>query len=190
MPGWRSTRPQLSRAAAETGDGTHMSRLMAAFLTALTLLLGAPALAWAHDDHQGVRWEELSPEQRELLKELAPRWNELPKGRQEAIARSSKRWLSTPPEQRASLQRRMERRRSLDSEERRQVRRRMQQFHQLQPEEQERIRRTYKRFQQLEPHERKRLRREFRDLPPEERRRWLERMLEECEQSGPKTDAH
>ena len=106
----------------------------------LILLLSAAwfagsALADDAHAHTGVRWQDLSAEQRELLKDFEGRWDQLPLGRQEALARGSERWLSLPPEQRGRMRKRVERWHELDPEQRRELRRRHQEFRELPPEE-------------------------------------------------------
>lgn len=120
---------------------------------------------------EGVRWQDLSEDQRELLQEFVGRWEQLPLARQRALARCSARWLEMSPEQRDAVRQRYERWQSLDPEQRRELRRRYHEFKKLPPEEQARIRENYRRFRDLTPEQRRELREKFRHLSPQERQR-------------------
>ena len=102
-------------------------------------------------------WNELSPDQRRDLAHLAQRWDQLPASRRVAILERWQRWRALPPAQRETL-RRGERN-----------------FRSMSPEMREQMRRSLAAVGRLPPEQQRRLRQLWRELTPEQRRRWLER---------------
>ncbi len=123
---------------------------------------------------QGLRWRDLSAEQRELLSDVESHWDRLPRVRQDALAHAAQRWLSLPEQERAQARQRLEHWKSLDADQRRELRRRYHEFKELPAGEQERIRQNFDRFQHLSPEQRREMRDRFRSLAPEERQRLKE----------------
>ena len=78
------------------------SRLMCVLSLMLSALLlaTAPSARAAQTGGAGVSWQELSPEQQQLLANFESRWADLPLARQQSLAKGSQRWLTMPPEQR------------------------------------------------------------------------------------------
>lgn len=146
--------------------------IIAGALAAFLMLAGA--CAWAEEPAGGVRWQDLTAAQQEILERFESRWEQLPQARQRALARGAERWASLTPEQREKAR---ERWRSLDPDERRKMRERFREFKSLPPEQQARIREHFERFQSLPPEKRRELKEKFRNLPPEERRKLREKIL-------------
>ena len=102
------------------------------------LLLAGTAPAIADDAGQGrgrVQWQQLTPEQQQVLGQFRGRWNDLPPDQQQALLRGARRWESMTPEQRAQTSERAEQWQNLSPEQRQQVRERAERFRQLPPEE-------------------------------------------------------
>ena len=83
-----------------------VSRRLRNLLWAAGLLLWSGLLA-----AQGVSWDELSPEQREVLDSMSLQqsWAELDPRRQERLARGASRWTEMTPEQRQQAGRQFQR---------------------------------------------------------------------------------
>src|SRR5512138_132820 len=183
-PGWRKTTSYAPNGCKEMGTtpSTLTQRRPARLLTALLLVFVAVS-AWANEPSSaGVRWQDLTPEQQEILHRLEPRWDQLPHARQRELAQGAQRWASLSPEEQAEARERMKHWRSLDDEERREMRRRFREFKSLPSEQQERIRAHYERFKQLPPEKRRELREQFRKLSPREREQLRQRIMSGEEQ--------
>ena len=74
----------------------------------------------------GVKWEELSPAQQEVLHGMRSEWDQLPPQRQATRSRRAQRWETMTPEQRAGARQRFERWRSMPPEQRQRMRERWQ----------------------------------------------------------------
>ena len=108
-------------------------------LLAATLLLGtavarADSEASSRGARPGVPWQQLSPEQRQVLAPYRERWNQLPPGRQQAIARGAERWQQMTPEQREQMH---ERWRDATPQDREQAR---EKWHDATPEQRDKMR--------------------------------------------------
>lgn len=127
-------------------------------------------------DSPGIKWQELTQEQREMLSRFEERWEQLPLARQRKLAEGAERWAKMTPEQRQEARAMMKRWHSLDGDKRREMLERQREFKLLPPEEQARIRQEFDRFQRLSPDERRELRERFKKLTPEERAALRERI--------------
>ena len=90
----------------------------ASFLWLLTLLI-APA-AWAqpapraevfaqNDNDTLERWQRMTPEQKQELRDRFQRWKNLPPSEKEELQRKFDNWRRLPPEEKATARRNFER---------------------------------------------------------------------------------
>ena len=121
------------------------------------LLLLWPLMLFAADGNTASSWDQLSTEEREILKPFQERWINLAPERQEKLREGAKRWQSMTPEQREQARKRYER------------------YRQLPAEEKERLRRRHEWFKSLSPERRAELREKWKNMTPEERQRIREK---------------
>lgn len=92
-------------------------RLLAGLLLAVSLL---PLTAHA----DGPEWQQLTPEQRDVLGDFRDRWQTLPAERREHLIHRAERWRNLPPERREAVRERWEVVRQMPPEERQALRQR------------------------------------------------------------------
>jgi hypothetical protein len=119
----------------------------------------------------GLRWQDLSADQQQLLSGMQDQWNQLPPRRQIALANGAKRFLRMDAAQRNQANTRFEQWNNLPEAERAAIAERFAEFRKLSPQEKARIRQASRRFERMTPEQRQRLRQRFLDLSPEERAR-------------------
>jgi hypothetical protein len=135
-----------------------MNRLATAILLALlTLIAGAwpglaqsfaqdPGGAEADRDKLEQRWQRMTPEEKQEMRERFQRWQNLPPEQKEEIKRKLDTWRKLPPEQKEQIRRNFERWRQLPPEQRERLRERWQQWRDLPPEQREALKRRFERF--------------------------------------------
>jgi hypothetical protein len=109
----------------------------------------------------GSSWDQLSPQEQQILSPLKERWDQLPADRQERLRRGAERWQRMTPEQRKEAEERFKRWQELSPEQREVIRKRYREFRNLPPEEQEKIRRESRWFRELPPEKREMLRQKW-----------------------------
>lgn len=105
----------------------RLDRLLAA---ALCCLIGAPAQARQPDHAQtgwviaarGETWEELSPQEQQLLREYRNSWQRYSPEERARLQQGAQRYLKLSPRERDQVRRERERYQRLDPQERRQLR--------------------------------------------------------------------
>jgi len=115
-------------------------------------------------------WEQLTPEEQQVLRRFREQWNQLPGERQERLRRGAERWQRMTPEERKEAEERFKRWQELSPQEKEMIRKRYQDFRNLPPEEQERIRRGDRWFQDLTPQQRQDLREQWQKSAPRDRK--------------------
>jgi len=132
------------------------------FFLATCLLLASGGLLAAHQDGQAGKdaplpaWEQLSPEQRELLvAPLRERWNANPDARP-SMYQHAERWHEMTPEQR------------------RHARRGMRHWEHMSPERRAEMKALFQAMKAMTPEQRKELRKRWHAMTPEQRREWVE----------------
>ena len=142
--------PQLWKFKTKAYMSAHKRRIFC-------LLLLWPLMLFAADGNTASTWDQLSTEEREILKPFQERWINLAPERQEKLREGAKRWQSMTPEQREQARKRYER------------------YRQLPAEEKERLRRRHEWFKSLSPERRAELREKWKNMTPEERQRIREK---------------
>ena len=142
--------PQLWKFKTKAYMSAHKRRIFC-------LLLLWPLMLFAADGNTASSWDQLSTEEREILKPFQERWINLAPERQEKLREGAKRWQSMTPEQREQARKRYER------------------YRQLPAEEKERLRRRHEWFKSLSPERRAELREKWKNMTPEERQRIREK---------------
>lgn len=110
------------------------------------LLLGLAAAAGAQAP---LPWDQLTPEQQQLLEKARPKWERLPPEHQQRLLQGAERWSKMSEQERAQATERMARMKSLPPETRRNLRERAHRFHELPPEQRERLRELHADFRAL-----------------------------------------
>ena len=64
----------------------------------LCLLLLWPAMLWAADSNAPATWNQLSPEEQQVLKPFQDRWDSLPPEQRERLQQGAKRWQTMTPD--------------------------------------------------------------------------------------------
>jgi hypothetical protein len=128
-------------------------------LLALLVIVGCGAV-----HAQGVRWEDLSLAQREILVDQEANWSELAPERQERIALGATRFLEMNRGERRSAENRFDRWRELTDQRRAAIRESYLTYQRLSPDQRDSLRRTYRNFNRLSPDRRNAIRRQFQDL--------------------------
>ena len=159
-----SAKPSLT----DPGGSNRMNRSLRLLVVLFLIALTTPA--W------GRSWDQLTPEERQVLKPFRDRWNQLPPERQERLRNGAERWRNMTPQERQEARERSRRGRGLPPEQRENIRNRFREFRQLPPEQQERIRGRYQWFRQLPPQERRELREKWQGMTPGERQEFRERL--------------
>ena len=148
-------------------------------LVALFLLLASPSApafaqgqtpdAFAQNDGQALeRWQRMTPEEKQQMRERFERWKTLPQERKDELRKNFDDWRRMPPEEKAVARKNFER------------------WQKLPPEERERLRETWQRWRQLPPEKRQALRERFEHLSPEEKQRMRESFTSACKGSHPR----
>src|SRR6476646_7882479 len=117
------------------------------------------ATAGAQSEIPGTPWRQLAPEERqERLRNGARRWSEMTPEQKDVAKQNYQRWQQLPPEQQQRFRERLDH------------------FRQLPTEEQQRLRGTQRWFQSLPAERRHELKERWKNLSPEERRRFRREM--------------
>jgi hypothetical protein len=127
---------------------------------ALLLLAGAGSA-----QAQGVRWDDLSRAERDLLVQqqtTETTWAELAPQRQEDIARGARRWLDMNGPERQAAEERFRLWQDLSNDRRTEVRSRYEIYREMSPNDRTRLRELYQRFNRLPSDQRDRIRMQFR----------------------------
>ena len=126
-------------------------------LSALCLSLLLCGIAAAQPDQQALeRWQRLTPEQKQELRERYQRWQNLPPDEKEELQRKFEAWRRLPPEEKATAQKNFERWQKLSPEQRARLRERWQHWRELPPERREELKRRFEKLRELPPEERRR----------------------------------
>ncbi len=110
----------LSRTACAQGEGSGLSTepgIPRGEIDGAALAAGEDARGAVATDPAGEgspspdrleRWREMSPEERERIRERYRRWKDLPPEKRERIIERNRRWMKLPPEERGYLKERRE----------------------------------------------------------------------------------
>jgi hypothetical protein len=134
---------------------------------------------------QGVAWDELSRDQRELLADQEAGWTDLDPERQQRIALGARRYIEMNRRERVAAEDRFALWRGLTDRQRSTIRERYSDFRELNTVQREQLRRTYQNFNRLTPDQRNRLRQQFRDLSLDQRQRALREQLQDRRRTAP-----
>ncbi len=133
------------------------------------------------------RWQRLTPEQKQGLREKLHRWKNLDPVRKAEIKQRFQRYQQMPPEMKKKVRRNWERIRTLPPQRRQEIGEKYQRWQHLPSEKKQLIRERYRRFQNF-PAERRQLlqekRKQWRDIPVE-RREQLREMYRRGDKSRP-----
>lgn len=154
-------------------------------LTTRLLLIGLLVCASFGARAQGVAWDDLSREQRELLADQEFSWADLDPERQQRIALGARRYIEMNRRERVAAEDRFTLWRGLTDRQRATIRERYSDFRELNTAQRERLRRTYQDFNRLTPDQRNRLRQQFRDLSQDQRQRALREQLQDRRRTAP-----
>src|SRR5581483_1677142 len=190
-------RPRESRAgenpcAEKKGDAQVKLLKSAAGLLGLLAVLGAaPASAQsaprgetlAQSDNDALeRWQRMSPEQKQELRERFQRWKNLPPAEKEELQKKLETWRRLPPEEKAQAQHNFERWQKLTPEQRERLQERWRQWREL-------LRQRFEKLREMPPEKRQQLREkleEWRRSSPEEKAQAREKMRERFERLPPR----
>ena len=139
------------------------------FMISVMLMCGAAV----GDD---VTWDQLSEEQRVVLRQFEGSFDSLPVDRRERLSTGAERFAAMTPRQRKQARARFVRWQELSDERRALVRERAEIFHNLSPEEQQRIRENYRRFREMKRERREMLRERYQRMTPEQRQHMRDRL--------------
>ncbi len=143
---------------------------LALFVTVLLLQAGP---GWAQSESTGVPWDQLSAEEQEVLKPFADRWDQFTPERQARLQKGAGRWGSMGPEERGQARKRFSRWKQLSPEKRARVREKFKRFRHLPPEKRRALREARKKFKHLPPERRRQLRERWRNMSPEQKRKFM-----------------
>lgn len=149
--------------------GMTMKVLIQSFLNACLLIL----LLCASPDSRGedgIAWDALSEETRQLLQGLEGSWDQFSPERRQNLIRGAERWNEMPPGERREMQQRFRDWRERSPAERRAIRQRFERFRSLAPAQQQRLRDRQRWFNDLSPDQRRTLRETFRNRSPDQQR--------------------
>jgi Protein of unknown function (DUF3106) len=144
-------------------------------------VVDSPPAATANSPAAPLAWNDLHPNQQQLLQTYAKDWDSLPPARQQALARGAHRWLSMDPAARAEAHERFQNWQKLPEERRQLIRKRWERFQQLDPKSKALVRENFDAYMRLPPGKRRMLRQRWLAATPEQRARMLERMRERHE---------
>ena len=116
------------------------------------------------------RWQRMTPQEREELRERYRRWQNLSPAEKQRLRKKFEAWHRLSPEERAAARRNFER------------------WQKFTPAERERLRERWERWRRLPPEQREQIRgrmQRLRNLPPERRREIRERFRERFERLSP-----
>ena len=119
------------------------------------------------------RWQRMSPEERDRVKERYRRWKELPPERKERILERRRKWRELPEGERSYLRQRREIYRSARPEEKQVIKGFFRRWRELPPERRQALRRKFMEWRGLpaaERHERMTNEPFYRNLSPHERK--------------------
>ncbi len=134
-----------------------MKRLAILFVSC-SLLLGTTAAAQTPATPAATlpEWDQLTPQQREVLvAPLRDRWNSDAGSRQRMLDHAQ-RWKDMSPQQRE------------------QARKGMRRFERMNPEQREQARALFMRMRGMPPEQREQLRQQWKQMTPEQRQRWMD----------------
>jgi hypothetical protein len=144
--------------------------LGSARVAVVALLLASPAIGIAgaqspeppvQKREQGRdRWEHMTDEEKQRVRERFERWKALPQERKDSVRRNFDEWRRMTQEEKATARKNFER------------------WQTLSPEERERLRERWRRWRELPPEKREALREQFRHLSPEEKQTLREKLRE------------
>jgi hypothetical protein len=124
------------------------------------------ALIFTLPAEAAVRWQELSPAQQTVLKNVEKQWAQLPAERQGRLAEGAKRWAEMTPAQRQQAQLRLNWWNSQTPQQRAEILRQRDAFRQMTPQQQRQLLNTERHFQTLPKEQQNRLRQQFEALQP------------------------
>jgi hypothetical protein len=152
---------------------------------AAILLFAAPTFAQQADtapaigrDGPGISWQQLSPEQQQVLDDVKGSWEQLPPGRQVALANGAKRFIGMNATERDQANQRFAEWRKLSERERVEIGERFRLFRGLPPSEKQRLRQAARRFDRMNQEQRQQMRERFQQLTPAQRAQLREQMRE------------
>lgn len=144
--------------------------------------LAKDVLAASQEEEALERWRQMSPQEKQELRNRYQRWKSLAPEEREELRKKFEIWRGMTPDEKKVIRRNFERWRNLPPQQQERLRERWDRWRNLPPERREVLRRRFQKLQQLSPEERRQLREQFRDLrqrlSPEEKRAFRERFRE------------
>ena len=104
------------------------------------------------------RWQRMSPEQRDELRNRYEKWQTLPPQERKKLQENLDTWRRLPPEERGAIRKNYERWQQLSPERQQRLRQRWDRWQTLPPEKKQSLRRRYDRYRQVSPEKRRELR--------------------------------
>ncbi len=104
------------------------------------------------------RWQRMSPQQRQELRNRHERWKTLSPEEREKLQEKLDTWRRLPPEERGAIRKNYERWQQLPPERQQRLRQRWDRWQSFSPEKKQTLRRRYERYRQLSPEKRRELR--------------------------------
>ncbi len=142
------------------------------------LLLALFSVAYVHaGEPEGIPWEALTQQERQVLKPFAGQWDDFTPQRQQRLRKGARRWQEMDAGQRQRIKKRFKRWMELSPESRARIRERYLRFLSLPPGQRQQLRERYQRFQNLPPERRREIRRRWEKMTPAEQQHLLDRRL-------------
>ena len=138
----------------------------------LAIMLFVVGLQTARADDEAPAWEDLAPEQQELLQSFEDEWESLPAERRQRLHDGARRWSQLTPEQREKSRERFQQWRDLTPNQRQRARRNFERFKDMRPEQREALR---LRMHSSSPEQRQQMRRRMQTTDPQRRRQMQQR---------------
>ena len=103
------------------------------------------AFAGDRDERRMRNYQNLSPSEKERLKQKYRKWESYPPDKREKIRRNKQRWEQMSPDQRKTYRDLKDRYRNMNPNERRDIQRKLRNWNNLSPQERENLKRRFQR---------------------------------------------
>ena len=126
-------------------------------------------IVWVETVIGSTPWEQLAPEEQEILGPLQKNWEGIPTDRQNRLRKGASRWEQLSPTQRGKMKNRFQQWQQISPEKRARLRQRFQQFQSLPKETRQALRQKRQWFKSLPLERKQQIRKKWHGLSPDKR---------------------
>jgi exonuclease VII large subunit len=148
-----------------------MGRFLIAILGLTAILAANPAAGFEFPSLRQPTWQELSPQQKQILEPLGPEWDQMDDARRKKWVGIAARYPHLTQDEQARIQEQMPKWSKLTPQQKLVIRQKYKAFREAPPDKRQSLREQWERYQQLPPEERQRLQEEAERRKEEERKR-------------------